>query len=40
MAEEKIFAGEKLGENQLDNVAGGTSSETYADAEELYKRRF
>ena len=38
MAEEKILDSEKLEEDQLDNVAGGTRVETYADGNELYKR--
>ena len=38
MAEEKILDSEQLDEDQLDNVAGGTRVETYADGNELYKR--
>ena len=38
MADNKILENEKLDDEQLENVAGGTRLETYADGEELYKR--
>lgn len=38
MAKEDKFADEKLTDEELDNVAGGTRVETYADGEELVKR--
>ena len=38
MADEKILKDEMLNNTELDNVAGGTRLETYADGEELYKR--
>ena len=38
MAEEKILKDELLSDEELDNVAGGTRAETYADGNELYKR--
>lgn len=38
MAEEKIFKDEILSDEELDNVAGGTRIETFADGDELYKR--
>ncbi len=38
MADEKILENEKLDEEQLEQVAGGTRLETYADGNELYKR--
>ena len=38
MAEEKILDSEKLEDEQLDNVAGGTRVETFYDGEELFKR--
>ncbi|MBR2518464.1 MAG: hypothetical protein IKE46_01555 [Selenomonadaceae bacterium] len=34
----KILKDEILSDEQLDNVAGGTRLETYADGNELYKR--
>ena len=38
MAEEKIFAAEKLSENELEQVTGGTIAETAADSFDLYRR--
>ena len=38
MADEKIFKSAELSDDELDNVAGGTRFETYADGDELYKR--
>ncbi|MBR3498692.1 MAG: hypothetical protein IKO05_06865 [Selenomonadaceae bacterium] len=38
MADEKIFKDEILDDETLDNVAGGTRLETFADGNELYKR--
>ncbi len=38
MAEEKFLKDEVLSDKELDNVAGGTRLETYADGDELYKR--
>ena len=38
MAEEKILKDEILSDEELDNVAGGTRIETFADGDELYKR--
>ncbi|MBR2518462.1 MAG: hypothetical protein IKE46_01545 [Selenomonadaceae bacterium] len=38
MADEKILKDELLNDAELDNVAGGTRLETYADGNELYKR--
>ena len=38
MAEEKILKDEVLSDEELDGVAGGTRTETYADGKELYKR--
>lgn len=38
MIDEKKFADEMLDEEELDNVAGGTRLETFADGDELYKR--
>jgi len=38
MADEKIFKDEILKDEDLDNVAGGTRLETFADGNELYKR--
>lgn len=38
MAEKKILSEEILDDDELDNVAGGTRIETYADGDELYKR--
>ena len=38
MADEKIWKDEILQDAELDNVAGGTRLETFADGDELYKR--
>ncbi len=38
MAKEKILKDEILSDDELDNVAGGTRLETFADGDELYKR--
>ena len=38
IAEEKILKDGILSDEELDNVAGGTRLETYADGDELYKR--
>ena len=38
MADKKILDEEILTDDELDNVAGGTRAETFADGEELYKR--
>ena len=38
MTDEKILSEEILSDDELDNVAGGTRMETYADGNELYKR--
>ena len=38
MKDERILDEEILSDEELDNVAGGTRAETYADGDELYKR--
>ena len=38
MADEKILKDEALSDAELDNVAGGTRVQTYADGNELVKR--
>ena len=38
MADKKILKDEILKDEDLDNVAGGTRLETFADGNELYKR--
>lgn len=38
MKNEKILSEEILSDEQLENVAGGTRAETYADGSELVKR--
>ena len=38
MADKKILDEEILTDDELDNVAGGTRAETFADGNELYKR--
>ena len=38
MVDEKILKDEKLSDEELDGVAGGTRRETFQDGEELYKR--
>ena len=38
MADTKILDEEILSDDELENVAGGTRMETYADGNELYKR--
>lgn len=38
MADKKILSEEILDDDELENVAGGTRIETYADGDELYKR--
>ena len=38
MKDEKILDSEILDDEQLEQVAGGTRMETYADGNELYKR--
>ena len=38
MADTKILSEEILSDDELENVAGGTRMETYADGKELYKR--
>ena len=38
MKDEKILKEEILSDDELENVAGGTRDQTYADGNELYKR--